>query len=118
MGNFYILTHALTFTLVMKTLLEIPVRRDYMHYCYTIIEPTVSTHDYHTNSYLTKPLVSLTIPRVSEKKKTSTMAADTQERHRPGALKQQNKSHKHGKHKTKGQLERDVKGMQMIKFAC
>ena len=40
------------------------------------------------------------------------MAADTQHSHRPGALKQQNKSHKHGKHRSKGQLDRDVKGIQ------
>ena len=39
------------------------------------------------------------------------MAADTQEIHRPGAFKQQNKPHKHGKHKSKGQLERGVKGI-------
>lgn len=42
----------------------------------------------------------------------SKMAADsaTQQRHRPGALKQQNKTHKHGKHKSKGQMDRDTKG--------
>lgn len=38
------------------------------------------------------------------------MAADVQQQHRPGALKQQNKSHKHGKHKSKGQLDKDTKG--------
>ena len=44
------------------------------------------------------------------------MAADTQETHRPGALKQQNKSHKAGKHRTKGQLEREVKGKSKSTF--
>lgn len=38
------------------------------------------------------------------------MAADVQQAHRPGALKQQNKSHKHGKHKSKGQLDKETKG--------
>jgi pre-rRNA-processing protein TSR1 len=38
------------------------------------------------------------------------MAADVQQQHRPGALKQQNKSHKHGKHKSKGQMDKDTKG--------
>lgn len=38
------------------------------------------------------------------------MAADVQQSHRPGALKQQNKSHKHGKHKSKGQLDKETKG--------
>lgn len=33
-----------------------------------------------------------------------------QERHRPGALKQQNKPHKHGRHKSKGSLETLKKG--------
>lgn len=33
-----------------------------------------------------------------------------QERHRPGALKQQNKAHKHGKHKSKGVLDNETKG--------
>lgn len=39
------------------------------------------------------------------------MSADVQQAHRPGALKQQNKSHKHGKHKSKGQLDKETKGM-------
>ncbi|KAJ8301575.1 hypothetical protein KUTeg_020562 [Tegillarca granosa] len=45
------------------------------------------------------------------------MAADsaTQQRHRPGALKQQNKTHKHGKHKSKGQMDRDTKGRVSVK---
>ena len=38
------------------------------------------------------------------------MAVDPQHIHKPGALKQQNKSHKHGKHRSKGQLDRDTKG--------
>lgn len=33
-----------------------------------------------------------------------------QERHRPGALKQQNKAHKHGRHKSKGALSNERKG--------
>ncbi|XP_059476926.1 pre-rRNA-processing protein TSR1 homolog [Neocloeon triangulifer] len=33
-----------------------------------------------------------------------------QERHRPGALKQQNKSHKHGRHRSKGSLDKVNKG--------
>lgn len=40
----------------------------------------------------------------------AAMAADVQQAHRPGALKQQNKSHKHGKHKSKGQLDKETKG--------
>ncbi|KAL5014762.1 hypothetical protein ScPMuIL_009032 [Solemya velum] len=39
-----------------------------------------------------------------------------QERHNPGSFKQQNKSHKHGKHKSKGQLERDTKGRVNVKI--
>ena len=38
------------------------------------------------------------------------MAANTQQTHRPGVLKQSNKSHKHGKHRSKGSLERETKG--------
>ena len=34
-----------------------------------------------------------------------------QERHRPGSLKQQNKSHKHGRHKSKGALDKIAKGL-------
>lgn len=33
------------------------------------------------------------------------------ERHRPGPLKQQNKRHNSGKHRTKGQLEKVQKGI-------
>lgn len=33
-----------------------------------------------------------------------------QERHRPSALKQQNKAHKHGRHKSKGVLDNETKG--------
>ncbi|XP_054273020.1 pre-rRNA-processing protein TSR1 homolog [Macrosteles quadrilineatus] len=44
------------------------------------------------------------------------MAIDTtQETHRPGALKQQNKTHKHGRHKSKGALESLKKGRTMAK---
>nr|XP_034305937.1 pre-rRNA-processing protein TSR1 homolog isoform X2 [Crassostrea gigas] len=45
------------------------------------------------------------------------MAADVQQAHRPGALKQQNKSHKHGKHKSKGQLDKETKGRVNVKTA-
>ena len=38
------------------------------------------------------------------------MIDKVQETHRPGAYKQQNKAHKHGQHKTKGQLQKDQKG--------
>ena len=39
------------------------------------------------------------------------MAVDSvQERHRPGAFKQQNKAHKHGRHKSKGAIENALKG--------
>ena len=38
------------------------------------------------------------------------MAADSQQTHRPGVFKQQNKAHKHGKHRSKGSLERETKG--------
>ncbi|CAH1782691.1 unnamed protein product, partial [Owenia fusiformis] len=38
------------------------------------------------------------------------MAADSEHRHRPGAFKQQNKAHKHGKHRSKGALEKETKG--------
>ncbi|XP_061187465.1 pre-rRNA-processing protein TSR1 homolog isoform X2 [Saccostrea echinata] len=44
------------------------------------------------------------------------MAADVQQQaHRPGALKQQNKTHKHGKHKSKGQLDKETKGRVNVK---
>ena len=59
-------------------------------------------------------LVDRLSAKVKEKKHVflvNNMAADTQEIHRPGAFKQQNKPHKHGKHKSKGQLERGVKGI-------
>ncbi|XP_064606334.1 pre-rRNA-processing protein TSR1 homolog [Liolophura sinensis] len=44
------------------------------------------------------------------------MAADPdQQRHRPGTLKQQNKAHKHGRHRSKGKLEKDTKGRVSVK---
>ncbi|XP_076105555.1 pre-rRNA-processing protein TSR1 homolog [Mytilus galloprovincialis] len=43
------------------------------------------------------------------------MAADTQQTHRPGVFKQQNKGHKHGKHRSKGSLERETKGKVNVK---
>jgi hypothetical protein len=36
-----------------------------------------------------------------------------QERHRPGALKQQNKVHKHGRHRSKGAIDSATKGTGM-----
>ena len=38
------------------------------------------------------------------------MADSKQETHRPGALKQQNKSHKHGRHSSKGAIDVKNKG--------
>ena len=38
------------------------------------------------------------------------MAQETDTRHRPGSLKQQNKSHKHGRHRTKGEMNRESRG--------
>lgn len=43
------------------------------------------------------------------------MAADSEHRHRPGAMKQQNKGHKHGRHRTKGQIDRDNQGRVNVK---
>ncbi|PVD24693.1 hypothetical protein C0Q70_15178 [Pomacea canaliculata] len=43
------------------------------------------------------------------------MAADEAHSHRPGVLKQQNKSHKHGKHRSKGELSRESHGRVNIK---
>ncbi|PSN38440.1 Pre-rRNA-processing protein TSR1 [Blattella germanica] len=44
------------------------------------------------------------------------MVADTvQERHRPGSLKQQNKAHKHGKHRSKGAIDSAIKGRTSAK---
>ncbi|KAJ4450048.1 hypothetical protein ANN_01455, partial [Periplaneta americana] len=44
------------------------------------------------------------------------MAVDVvQERHRPGALKQQNKAHKHGRHRSKGSISNAVKGRTSAK---
>lgn len=38
------------------------------------------------------------------------MAEVKQAVHRPGPLKQQNKSHKHGKHRSKGEISLEAKG--------
>jgi hypothetical protein len=37
-----------------------------------------------------------------------------QDRHRPGALKQQNKAHKHGRHRSKGAIDNAVKGTEKL----
>ena len=42
------------------------------------------------------------------------MAAEKEEQHRPGAFKQQNKTHKTGRHRSKGQLDKDTKGTQVL----
>ena len=42
--------------------------------------------------------------------KSTSMAAEKEEAHRPGAFKQQNKTHKTGRHRSKGQLDKDTKG--------
>jgi hypothetical protein len=39
-----------------------------------------------------------------------------QDRHRPGALKQQNKAHKHGRHRSKGAIDNAVKGIGSPQF--
>lgn len=41
-----------------------------------------------------------------------------QDRHRPGALKQQNKAHKHGRHRSKGTIDNAVKGTGMSEWLC
>jgi pre-rRNA-processing protein TSR1 len=35
---------------------------------------------------------------------------ENQQGHRAGVYKQKNKGHKHGKHRTKGEIEKDNKG--------
>ena len=44
------------------------------------------------------------------------MAAEDvkQGKHKPGPLKQQNKPHKHGRHRTKGQIDNTNKGIFVI----
>jgi len=43
------------------------------------------------------------------------MASDQQSKHKPGPLKQQNKAHKHGQHRTKGELQKSFKGRVDVK---
>jgi hypothetical protein len=38
------------------------------------------------------------------------MAADAQERHRPGVFKQPKKAHKTGRHRSKSKVEKEFKG--------
>lgn len=38
--------------------------------------------------------------------------------HRPGVYKQKNKVHKHGKHRTKGEIERENKGKVHLELQC
>ncbi len=42
----------------------------------------------------------------------------SQHQHKPGPLKQQNKSHKHGRHKTKGMVDTISKGSCLIYGEC
>lgn len=45
------------------------------------------------------------------------MASDSvQDRHRPGVLKQQNKAHKHGRHRSKGAVDNAAKGTVLPHF--
>lgn len=46
------------------------------------------------------------------------MAEIRQAVHRPGPLKQQNKVHKHGKHKSKGELASEAKGRGLVAIRC
>ena len=46
------------------------------------------------------------------------MAAESEFRHRPGALKQQNKVHKTGRHRSKGQLNKSNKGAHYCLISC
>lgn len=43
------------------------------------------------------------------------MATEAQPKHKPGPLKQKNKQHKHGRHRTKGQIENTNKGKVDVK---
>lgn len=45
------------------------------------------------------------------------MGLETIHEHRPGSLKQINKLHKHGRHRSKGTLERLNKGMSHALFS-
>jgi hypothetical protein len=40
----------------------------------------------------------------------------SQETHRPGVLKQQNKAHKHGRHRSKGAIDNALKGIGTPRF--
>lgn len=44
------------------------------------------------------------------------MGTDKQETHRPGAFKQVNKSHKTGRHRSKGSISAEVKGYTSLKW--
>lgn len=48
------------------------------------------------------------------------MAANVEQQqgHRPGVYKQKNKVHKHGKHRTKGEIERENKGKVHLGLQC
>ena len=54
-------------------------------------------------------------PREGALWKSTSMAAEKEEPHRPGAFKQQNKSHKTGRHRSKGQLEKSNKGTYVLR---
>lgn len=44
------------------------------------------------------------------------MAVDKQQVHRPGAFKQPNKEHKHGRHRSKGSISASSKGTFAVKL--
>jgi pre-rRNA-processing protein TSR1 len=44
------------------------------------------------------------------------MAGGEQASHRPGLLKQQNKSHKNGRHRSKSEIDKNNKGKQIFLF--
>ncbi|XP_070558804.1 pre-rRNA-processing protein TSR1 homolog [Ptychodera flava] len=44
------------------------------------------------------------------------MAADSDHHHRPGSFKQKNKTHKTGRHRSKGEIDREVKGRVGVKM--
>ena len=64
------------------------------------------------------PLLSSVISAAFKTRVENKMAKENsvQQQHKPGPLKQQNKSHKHGRHKTKGMLENINKGSRLMEF--
>ena len=62
--------------------------------------------------------IHVSIPLQLKVKDTEeSMAADTEQvRHRPGLFKQQNKTHKTGRHRSKGQLQKEARGIVQIVY--